>query len=221
MSRQASPSTQRPFGIARVTRVWGVPRSTVYARRTRRDRPVLPGTPTIGHGRENDARTRQRIRSSVVVTERDAKLAADVGQLRRGDSPLRTRELHSTGERRPRRVQPVPGTTGAQDALVKRRIVGGDERRVVDPGAERRPQLGEGGRVAHVLPTETMEPRERELPGWRPDQVGPREHDPAAAAGRKADRAGAVAAGGGGLEVNSDEGAHGSCSVMNPNRMEA
>ena len=42
MSRQASPSTQRPFGIARVTRVWGVPRSTVYARRTRRDRPAPP-----------------------------------------------------------------------------------------------------------------------------------------------------------------------------------
>ena len=40
MSHETSPSTHRPYGIARVTRVWQVPRSTVYAQRTRRDRPT-------------------------------------------------------------------------------------------------------------------------------------------------------------------------------------
>ena len=39
MSHETSPSTQQPYGIARVTRVWQVPRSTVYARRDRRDHP--------------------------------------------------------------------------------------------------------------------------------------------------------------------------------------
>ena len=35
MSHETSPSTHRPYGIARVTRVWQVPRSTVYAQRNR------------------------------------------------------------------------------------------------------------------------------------------------------------------------------------------
>ena len=39
MSHETSPSTQQPYGIARVTRVWQVPRSTVSARRDRRDHP--------------------------------------------------------------------------------------------------------------------------------------------------------------------------------------
>jgi putative transposase len=43
MSRATSPSTQRPFGVARVTRVWQMPRSTVYAQRERRDTPTSPG----------------------------------------------------------------------------------------------------------------------------------------------------------------------------------
>ena len=42
MSRATSPSTNRPFGVARVTRVWQVPRSTVYAQRDRRDTPTSP-----------------------------------------------------------------------------------------------------------------------------------------------------------------------------------
>ena len=40
MRHETSPSTHRPYGIARVTRVWQVPRSTVYAQRNRRARPT-------------------------------------------------------------------------------------------------------------------------------------------------------------------------------------
>ena len=40
MSQETSPSTQQPYGLARVTRVWQVPRSTVYARWERRDHPT-------------------------------------------------------------------------------------------------------------------------------------------------------------------------------------
>ena len=40
MSHETSPSTHRPYGIVRVTRVWQVPRSTVYAQRDRRARPT-------------------------------------------------------------------------------------------------------------------------------------------------------------------------------------
>ena len=39
MRHETSPSTQQPYGIARVTRVGQVPRSTVSARRDRRDHP--------------------------------------------------------------------------------------------------------------------------------------------------------------------------------------
>jgi transposase InsO family protein len=40
MSRQTSPSTHRPYGIARVLRVWDLPRSTFYAQRERRAEPA-------------------------------------------------------------------------------------------------------------------------------------------------------------------------------------
>ena len=40
MSQETSPSSHRPYSLARVTRVWQVPRSTVYARRERRDHPT-------------------------------------------------------------------------------------------------------------------------------------------------------------------------------------
>jgi len=40
MSRQTSPSTQQPYGVARVLRVWEMPRSTFYAQRVRQARPA-------------------------------------------------------------------------------------------------------------------------------------------------------------------------------------
>ena len=33
MSRQTSPSSGRAYGLARVTRIWGVSRATIYRRR--------------------------------------------------------------------------------------------------------------------------------------------------------------------------------------------
>lgn len=50
MSRRTSPSTDRPYGIARVLRVWELPRSTFYAQRERRARPATGRrgrTPTL------------------------------------------------------------------------------------------------------------------------------------------------------------------------------
>lgn len=50
MSQQTSPSTQQPYGIARVLRVWELPRSTFYAQRARRARPATGRrgrTPTL------------------------------------------------------------------------------------------------------------------------------------------------------------------------------
>ena len=40
MSRTESPSTAKPYGLARVTAVWGLPRSTYFAQRHRRHHPV-------------------------------------------------------------------------------------------------------------------------------------------------------------------------------------
>ena len=39
MSRTLSPSTKKPYGLARVAAAWGVPRSTYYAQRSRRNNP--------------------------------------------------------------------------------------------------------------------------------------------------------------------------------------
>lgn len=50
MSRRTSPSMDRPYGIARVVRVWEIPRSTFYAQRTRHAQPATGRrgrTPTL------------------------------------------------------------------------------------------------------------------------------------------------------------------------------
>ena len=50
MSRRTSPSTHRPYGIARVLRVWELSRSTFYAQRERRAHPATGRrgrTPTL------------------------------------------------------------------------------------------------------------------------------------------------------------------------------
>jgi transposase InsO family protein len=63
MSRRTSPSTHRPYGIARVLRVWELPRSTFYAQRERRARPATGRrgrTPTL-----DDAALRVQIRAVI------------------------------------------------------------------------------------------------------------------------------------------------------------
>jgi putative transposase len=65
MSRRTSPSTHRPYGIARVLRVWDLPRSTFYAQRERRAQPATGRrgrTPTL-----DDAALLAQIR--VVIAE--------------------------------------------------------------------------------------------------------------------------------------------------------
>jgi transposase InsO family protein len=43
MSRQVSPSTDRAYGLQRVTRLWGISRATVYRHRSRAARHKRPG----------------------------------------------------------------------------------------------------------------------------------------------------------------------------------
>ena len=43
MSRAVSPSTNRPYGVAAVSRLWGVARATVYRRRRPAAGPRRPG----------------------------------------------------------------------------------------------------------------------------------------------------------------------------------
>ena len=43
MSRTLSPSTHQLYGLARVAAAWGLPRSTYYAQRDRRNHPELTG----------------------------------------------------------------------------------------------------------------------------------------------------------------------------------
>jgi transposase InsO family protein len=65
MSQQTSPSTHRPYGIARVLRVWALSRSSFYARRARRAQPATGRrgrTPTL-----DDAALLAQIR--VVIAE--------------------------------------------------------------------------------------------------------------------------------------------------------
>jgi len=66
MSRRTSPSTQRPYGIARVLHVWELPRSTFYAQRKRRTEPAAGQrgrTPTL-----DDATLLAAIRAVIAVS---------------------------------------------------------------------------------------------------------------------------------------------------------
>ena len=143
-----------------------------------------------------------------MVTQRNAKPPTDVWQLRRVDSPLLASELDGAGKWRLRRAQPVPCTAREKDAPVERRVVSGQELCVLDPGAQRWPEILEGGRVTHVLPTHAVDPGERERRRRRTDEVRSRGDDPAIAAGGETDRARAIAARRGGLEVDGDKGTH-------------
>ena len=143
-----------------------------------------------------------------MVTQRNAKPPTDVWQLRRVDSPLLASELDGAGKRRPRRAQPVPCTAREKDAPVERRVVSGQELCVLDPRAQRWPEILEGGRVTHVLPTQAVDPGERERRRRRTDEVRSRGDDPAIAAGGETDRARAIAPRRGGLEVDGDKGTH-------------
>ena len=69
MSRTRSPSTAKPYGLARVAAAWGVPRSTYYAQRKRQNHPVEPrkrGPRTPFTDEELTARIRQEIVASHV-----------------------------------------------------------------------------------------------------------------------------------------------------------
>ena len=67
MSRTLSPPTKKPYGLARVAAAWGVPRSTYYAQRSRRNNPVEPRKrgPRTSF---TDAELTDRIRHEIAVS---------------------------------------------------------------------------------------------------------------------------------------------------------
>ena len=87
--------------------------------------------------------------------------------------------------------------------------MGGDELSVINPGLQGGPKLAEGGRGAHVLPSEAMDPGKHELRFGRPDEERLRYFDPAPPNSSQAYRTGAVTAVIGGFEVDRDKGDHG------------
>ena len=79
MSRTRSPSTGKPYGLARVAAAWGVPRSTYYAQRKRQNHPVEPrkrGPRTPFTDEELTARIRQEIAASPFTGEGHRKFWA-------------------------------------------------------------------------------------------------------------------------------------------------
>ena len=72
MSRHASPSTDRPYGVPRVTRLWGVSRATVYRQR-RRPPAAIGRRPPGPRGARPDDELVAEIRA---LLERPARSAA-------------------------------------------------------------------------------------------------------------------------------------------------
>ncbi len=78
MSRTVSPSTQQPYGVARVVAVWNVARSTFYAARQRRDQPRQPQKrgPKVHSDEELVAAIRQLLAEPVFTGEGYRKIWA-------------------------------------------------------------------------------------------------------------------------------------------------
>ena len=79
MSRTLSPSTHQLYGLARVAAAWGLPRSTYYARRDRRNHPAEPrkrGPKTPFTDAELTGRIRQEIAASPFTGEGHRKFWA-------------------------------------------------------------------------------------------------------------------------------------------------
>ena len=79
MSRTLSPSTHQLYGLARVAAAWGLPRSTYYARRDRRNHPGEPrkrGPKTPFTDAELTGRIRQEIAASPFTGEGHRKFWA-------------------------------------------------------------------------------------------------------------------------------------------------
>ena len=79
MSRTLSPSTHQLYGLARVAAAWGLPRSTYYARRDRRNHPAelrKRGPKTPFTDAELTGRIRQEIAASPFTGEGHRKFWA-------------------------------------------------------------------------------------------------------------------------------------------------
>jgi transposase InsO family protein len=63
MSQTCSPSTQRRYGLARVCRVWELPRSTVYLSQARQTAPARPAQKRGPKSRWTDATLGEKIRA--------------------------------------------------------------------------------------------------------------------------------------------------------------
>ena len=79
MGRTPSPTTGKPYGLARVAVAWGVPRSTYYAQRKRQNHPVEPrkrGPRMPFTDEELTARIRQEIAAPLFTGEGHRKFWA-------------------------------------------------------------------------------------------------------------------------------------------------
>ena len=153
-----------------------------------------------------------------MVTQWDTKATANIGQPCRVDAPLGARKLDRTGERQFRCPDPRHGAARVKHAPVERGIVRRDEFRVVDPGQQGRPEFAKGGCGADVLPAEAMDPGELEPGLRRSDQERTHNLDFSVEPLREADRAGTDPPSIGGLEIDRDEGIHGTKEYHTPIR---
>ena len=78
MSRTVSPFTKQPYGVARVTKVWNLARSSFYAhlQRTRNPRPPLKRGPKVLSDSELLTAIRQQIEDPIFTGEGHRKIRA-------------------------------------------------------------------------------------------------------------------------------------------------
>ncbi len=114
MSQTVSPSARRPYGLARVCRVWDLQRSTVYATRSRARGPAPPPARRRPKPRWTDAQLLERIRAVLAASpflgEGHRKVWARLrGAGVRTSKPRVLRLMREAGLLAPTRVGPPRG----------------------------------------------------------------------------------------------------------------
>ena len=123
-----------------------------------RGRALGPGQALAGSGcGTHNARAGFRIRRSHVVLQRNAQMAADIGQARGAQLPGGARQAHRALEGLRGQRQAGGGAAGVQHGAVKAGVVRCQKGSASQQRLQQRPQLRKDGGARHLVPADAVQ----------------------------------------------------------------
>ena len=166
---------------------------------------LLPACLTGG---DHDPRACLGVRIGLMMGKRDVEMPADIGELRREQAPDRAGNFHRADERPGGPGQAVGPAARFHHPAVERCIVRREKINSAYRVGQERPELGEGGCFANIVPRQAVDVGKGEQPVRRPDQVMFAPDDAASLHDNEAYGTGTVGAKVRGLEIDGGKGGH-------------